>query len=69
MKRILKGIEHLHEEGIMHRDLKLDNILIQNIQNIKSIKVIDFGFASHLNRVIEELHKCGTPGYIAPEVF
>lgn len=69
MKKILKGIKAIHEAGIMHRDLKLDNILIQNIQNIKSIKIIDFGFACQLNELSGDHHKCGTPGYIAPEVF
>lgn len=48
MKRLLKGVKHLHKLGIIHRDLKLDNIVFENENDIKSIKIIDFGFAVEL---------------------
>lgn len=56
----------MHSKGIMHRDIKPGNILI-NEQNYK-IKIIDFGFATYKN--VEFLFPmCGTPGYVAPEIF
>ena len=43
-KQILEGFEYLHSIGIAHRDVKLDNILIE--EKTKMIKIIDFGFAA-----------------------
>lgn len=54
----------------MHRDIKLDNIMFKELNNIKTVKLIDFGlsaFASKNNTTSNI--KCGTPGYIAPEIF
>ena len=56
----------------MHRDIKLDNILI----NIKetggyNVKIADFGLATFFNKNMHKLVyiKCGTPGYVAPEIL
>ncbi|CAD8170998.1 unnamed protein product [Paramecium pentaurelia] len=67
MKRLLKGVKHLHKLGIIHRDLKLDNIVFENENDIKSIKIIDFGFAVEFG--YQNLIRCGTPGYMAPEIL
>ncbi|MBA3604200.1 MAG: protein kinase [Parachlamydiaceae bacterium] len=64
------AICHLHTHGIIHRDLKLENILVTEDGNIK---VIDFGIAQLLADVKEEersvfLHRTiGTPIYMSPE--
>lgn len=42
-KQIVEGFDYLHSQGIAHRDIKLDNILIE--EKTKMIKIIDFGFA------------------------
>ena len=56
-------MHYLHKNGIMHRDIKLENIM----QDSKgTLKLIDFGLATYDD---QRLTKCGTPGYIAPEVF
>lgn len=52
----------------MHRDLKLDNIVMKSLDNLKSVKIIDFGFSTYLKK-IPMIACCGTPGYIAPEIF
>lgn len=58
-------MDYLHTQNIAHRDIKLDNILIE--ENTNMIKVIDFGFS-----VICSAQKlkifCGTPSYMAPEI-
>ena len=57
MKQIIEGIRYIHNKNIIHRDLKLDNILVKfNSENDKNtlnmmkavIKIIDFGFATHM---------------------
>jgi|TARA_B110001450_G_scaffold255228_1_gene282248 serine/threonine protein kinase len=56
----------LHSRGIAHRDVKLDNILIEDKTNM--IKVIDFGFAAFCTNQQKLKIFCGTPSYMAPEL-
>ena len=71
MYQIFLAVNHLHKINIMHRDLKLENILITKIEDdgLYRIKICDFG-TSYL---FEEGHKekkiIGSGYYIAPEVF
>lgn len=44
MRNIIKAVTYIHERGIIHRDLKTANILIDDINDLSSIKIIDFGF-------------------------
>lgn len=60
-------LEYLHKEKkILHRDLKIDNILLDKNDNIR---IIDFGFAMVLddNNIISK--RCGSPAYSPPEVL
>lgn len=61
--QICKGVQHMHANGVAHRDLKLTNILIDEEY---CVKIIDFGFSCECN----ELQKmyCGTPSYMSPEI-
>jgi serine/threonine protein kinase len=66
-KQILAAVSWLHSEGILHRDLKLDNILI-GAKN--QIKLCDFGISKFMpinGEVVKE--KCGTPAYNSPEII
>jgi len=63
---ILDALKYLAEQGIMHRDLKPSNILIQEGGKVK---IVDFGMATEINIPKYIFNKCGTPGYIAPEIF
>jgi len=50
MFHLLKGIEHLHSKGIMHRDLKLENIMVRrdSKENVE-IVIVDMGLAEFTN--------------------
>lgn len=74
VKQILMAIKHLHDQGICHRDLKLENIMVETEQLSEDepmIKVIDFGLAEYFSQESDEAMTTllGTPYYIAPEVI
>ena len=64
---MLFGIHYLHERNIAHRDLKLENIMLDSTQS--RVKIIDFGFSTCLSSKSKKLNiVCGTPAYMAPEI-
>ncbi|XP_055910115.1 serine/threonine-protein kinase SIK2 isoform X2 [Eupeodes corollae] len=64
--QILSAVEYCHNRGIVHRDLKAENLLLDSNMNIK---IADFGF-SNMYKIGELLSTwCGSPPYAAPEVF
>ena len=82
MYQLLQCLNYLHDNDIVHRDLKLSNILISKILNNHQnhtqqrqsqphliIKLCDFGLAASIEHPDEEHYTlCGTPNYIAPEI-
>ena len=67
--QIVSGIEYLHKLKIAHRDIKSENIIIE--QNTKLIKIIDFGLSNTYGDKDEEMLRssCGSPLYAAPEMI
>ncbi|XP_022193614.2 serine/threonine-protein kinase PLK1 [Nilaparvata lugens] len=66
MKQIVCGIKFLHQKNIIHRDLKLGNLLISSTM---TVKIADFGLAAVCLGKTRRFSMCGTPNYIAPEVL
>lgn len=64
-KQIMQGIAYLHENKVAHRDIKLDNILLDGHGNIK---IGDFGVSRRIEENEILFEQCGTPAYIAPEI-
>lgn len=58
----------MHSLGIVHRDLKLQNIVVSK-SSLTEPKIVDFGFARRGLMVSEGSSRCGTLGYMAPELL
>ena len=61
---LLEAVEEVHNSNIVHRDIKIDNIMISD--DFK-LKLVDFGFATEKNGLLNSY--LGTPSYAAPELF
>jgi len=67
MHQLCLGVKHLHENKLIHRDLKLGNLFLNDDMELK---IGDFGLATKLDFSGERKKTlCGTPNYIAPEVL
>ncbi|ELP91503.1 protein serine/threonine kinase, putative [Entamoeba invadens IP1] len=69
-----KGILYLHENGILQRDIKPDNILVFSLETIEKVnaKLTDFGSSRNVNLLMTNMtftKGIGTPTYMAPEVL
>jgi serine/threonine-protein kinase len=75
VRQILQGLEHAHGAGLVHRDLKPDNVIVELDQHGKEVpRIVDFGIATlrtdeatAMNRLTETGMLLGTPLYMAPE--
>ena len=64
-QQLLRGLRALYDQNVIHRDLKLSNILLKD----GVVKIADFGFAKHIGNYSQvNSIKCGTPSTMAPEI-
>jgi len=67
-RQVVDGVNYCHDHMVAHRDLKLENLLLDKSR--EAVKIIDFGFAAHVPSKETKLKAfCGTPSYMAPEII
>eukprot|EP00347_Sterkiella_histriomuscorum_P022213 403331274 len=67
IKGILQGLKHIHTMDLVHRDLKPSNVVIDDVNNLDTVKLVDFGLAIKFQTRVGLDETCGTLVYQAPE--
>lgn len=67
--QILLAVQYLHSKGVTHRDLKPQNVLLVSQAPKTRVKVADFGLSKVINDETCLRTLCGTPHYLAPEIW
>ncbi|OXU26601.1 hypothetical protein TSAR_006259 [Trichomalopsis sarcophagae] len=65
-RQIVQAVRYLHQQRVVHRDLKAENLLLDADNNIK---LADFGFSNEFKPGVPLSTWCGSPPYAAPEIF
>lgn len=66
-QQIVRALAYCHENGVAHRDIKLENVRIN--PETRTIKLIDFGLSYTTDSNMDSQLRCGSLEYAAPEMF
>ena len=69
MGKMLDAIAFMHARGVVHRDLKLENLVLAKPDDLSSVTLVDFGLAKALMARERAENVCGTLAYVAPEAL
>ena len=74
MRSAARGLEYLHANGVLHRDIKPDNVLVFSLDEVISVngKLTDFGSSRNINMLMTNMtftKGVGSPTYMAPQVL
>ncbi|XP_020573156.1 serine/threonine-protein kinase ATG1c-like isoform X2 [Phalaenopsis equestris] len=69
MQQLASGLQVLHDNNLIHRDLKPQNLLLSTTDDNSVLKIADFGFARSLQPLGLAETLCGSPLYMAPEIM
>jgi serine/threonine protein kinase len=67
--QLFSAVAYVHSMGVVHRDIKLSNILCRETRGGLFIVLSDFGLATLSSNEAEMRRRCGSPGYVAPEMI
>lgn len=65
-RQLASAVAHMHERNVVHRDIKLENILVN--PSSKRVKLTDFGLSQAFDPKTLLMTNCGSPEYAAPEL-
>lgn len=68
-REMLRAVSYLHSQGVVHRDLKLENFLYDTEEKDAVLKLIDFGFAKIWDPATVMMASCGSVAYVSPDVL
>lgn len=65
----MEALDYMHKNKVVHRDLKPENLILAYKDNDYDLRIADFGLASFVNDGELLKLRCGSPGYVAPEIL
>lgn len=68
MRKVIEGLAFAHSKGIVHRDVKMENVVLGPDLSRLELRLIDFGFSIRTGKNAKLTVFCGTPSYMAPEI-
>ena len=70
IRQVAKGLQGMHSKNIIHKDIKIENILMTDLSRKAQARIADFGCSEKLESADSTASfRIGTPGYMAPEVL
>ena len=69
MRNMIEALKYMHENDVVHRDLKPENLILASKDNDSDLRIADFGLASFIKDGEMLKLRCGSPGYVAPELL